>query len=124
MVHTRVIVYRREQPASSAGEQAAASCCKENTSNGSKRWRWRRGDAAIVAIKEQLLRCSSTGEQGRRRRFKRGYLLAGDGRGDAADSAIFYLACVVCTSGLHRAAPSLPIGVEVVADSSSSMRPE
>ncbi|OEL16451.1 hypothetical protein BAE44_0022530 [Dichanthelium oligosanthes] len=56
----------------------------------------RRGDA-IVAIKKQMLRCS---EQGRRR-FKRGYLAGGGcggDRGDAADSAIFYLACLVCTA--------------------------
>jgi hypothetical protein len=52
-----------------------------------------------MAIKEQLLRCSS--EQGRRR-FKRGYLAGGD----AADSAIFYLACVVCA--LSHRPPLIP----------------
>jgi hypothetical protein len=84
MVH-RVIVCRGEP--SSAGEEQGASSIRE-TSNKLLKKRRGRGDA-IVAIKEQLLRCSS--EQGRRR-FKRGHLAGGD----AADSAIFYLACLVC----------------------------
>ena len=61
-----------------------------------KRGRRRRGEA-IAAIKTQMLRCSDQG----RRRFKRGYLASGCGgdRGDAADAAIFYLACLaVCTA--------------------------
>jgi len=58
-----------------------------------KRGRRRRGEA-IAAIKTQMLRCSDQG----RRRFKRGYLAGGCG-GDAADAAIFYLACLaVCTA--------------------------
>jgi hypothetical protein len=73
---------------SAAGEQAATV---ETTTR--KVTKGRRD--AITAIKERLLRCS---EHGRRRRFKRGYLAGGCG-GDAADSAVFYLACLsVCTA--------------------------
>jgi hypothetical protein len=72
---------------SAAGEQASKA---ETTTRKAKGRR-----DAIEEIKKQMLRCS---EHGRRRRFKRGYLAAGCG-GDAADSAIFYLACLsVCTA--------------------------
>nr|TKW09227.1 hypothetical protein SEVIR_6G080050v2 [Setaria viridis] len=72
---------------SAASEQAATETARKDKG---------RRDA-IMAIKAQVLRCS---EQQGRRRFKRGYLCSGgDGRGDAADSAIFYLACLaVCTT--------------------------
>ncbi|KAL6857204.1 hypothetical protein ACP4OV_018586 [Aristida adscensionis] len=76
-----------------AGEQAAM---------GTKVAQRRRpgGDAAIMVIKRQMLRCNGSKEQGR---FKRGYLAAGGDRGGAA---VFYLACLVCTGPTSLSASS------------------
>ncbi|KAK3120915.1 hypothetical protein QOZ80_8BG0643440 [Eleusine coracana subsp. coracana] len=61
----------------------------------------RRRRDAIMAIKTQMLRCNRGGEHGR---FKRGYLGGGDrARGD--DAAIFYLACLVCSSRVISSSP-------------------
>ncbi|CAL4996603.1 unnamed protein product [Urochloa decumbens] len=74
----------RHESSAAAGEQATET----------RKAKRRRRDA-IVEIKRQMLR---GGEHGRRR-FKRGYLAGGGDRGDAADSAIFYLACLAaCTA--------------------------
>uniref|UniRef100_J3MPZ9 Uncharacterized protein n=1 Tax=Oryza brachyantha TaxID=4533 RepID=J3MPZ9_ORYBR len=68
---------------------------EEEGAMGGSRWRKsrrRRGREAIMAIKKKMLQCSSAKEhQGRR--FKRSYLAGGE-QGDAAASAIFYLACL------------------------------
>jgi hypothetical protein len=60
-----------------------------------KRRRRRRADA-MAAIKARILRCSEAkaDHHNQGRRFKRGYLAPGCG---AVDSAVFYLACLVCT---------------------------
>uniref|UniRef100_A0A0A9CAD9 Uncharacterized protein n=1 Tax=Arundo donax TaxID=35708 RepID=A0A0A9CAD9_ARUDO len=75
------MVHRRTSGHEAGGEQAV---------EGRKT---KRSRDAIMVIKKQMLRCNKGGEQGR---FKRGYLAGGWERGDAADTAIFYLACIVC----------------------------
>ncbi|KAL6857207.1 hypothetical protein ACP4OV_018589 [Aristida adscensionis] len=92
-----------------AGEQAMGTKVAKRRRPG--------GDAAIMVIKRQMLRCNRSKEQGR---FKRGYLAAAGDRGAAA---VFYLACLVCTAPSCLSASSrggIPISLsgweELVAD--------
>ncbi|KAF0914862.1 hypothetical protein E2562_032786 [Oryza meyeriana var. granulata] len=59
-----------------------------------RRRKIRRGGDAIMAIKKKMLQCSRAKEH---RRFNRSYLAGGE-QGDAAASAIFYLACLAAST--------------------------
>lgn len=93
MVQRAVIVrHERDSAAVPPGDQATT----ETTAAREVKRRRRRADA-MAAIKARMLRCSEAKAdhhnlQGRR--FKRGYRAPGCG---AVDSAVFYLACLVCT---------------------------
>ncbi|KAJ1267070.1 hypothetical protein BS78_07G027700 [Paspalum vaginatum] len=74
---------------------SGGECCRASSGDGiMARSRRRRRDAAIVAIKTQLLRCCSRpgDRHAGQRRFKRPYYAAAGDRGDAA---VLYLACLV-----------------------------
>ncbi|WVZ95280.1 hypothetical protein U9M48_041065 [Paspalum notatum var. saurae] len=99
-----------QQRASSRRECRCASSSGDGIVMATGSRRRRRRDAAIVAIKTQMLRCCSRGDKlAGQRRFKRPYYAAGE-RADSA--AVLYLACLVSMYDRAAASSRLVPGVD------------